>query len=102
MDVTVDSLQVRLRSPLETSWGTLRERPLFRVALTGSDGVTGRGEAAPLEPYDGVPADAVAAALRAYAGALRELGDEAPGTVVLDECRRLADLPQALAAIDKH
>ncbi len=35
--------------PLESAYGTVRERELLTVALTDSDGVTGYGEAAPLQ-----------------------------------------------------
>ncbi len=55
-----------LTQPLETSYGTVRERELLTVALTDSDGVTGYGEAAPLEPYDGVSLARVRRALEAY------------------------------------
>jgi L-alanine-DL-glutamate epimerase-like enolase superfamily enzyme len=75
--------------------GELRERELFDVELDG-----GRGEAAPLEPYDGVPADAVEAALRHYADAIAALPGGATGPQVLEACRQTADLPQALAAVD--
>ena len=75
--------------------GELRERELFDVELDG-----GRGEAAPLEPYDGVPADAVEAALRTYANVIAALPADATGPQVLDACRHAADLPQALAAVD--
>ena len=34
-------------------------RELLIVALSGEDGVTGYGEAAPLEPYDGVSVERV-------------------------------------------
>ena len=78
----------------------LRERTLFDVRLHGDDDVTGRGEAAPLEPYDGVSDEDVRAALDAYASRPAALGPEAGGVTVLDACRAAADLPQALAAID--
>ena len=48
---------------------------MFSVELDGG-GVVGRGEAAPLEPYDGVPAAAVAEALAFYAELLRLTGLE--------------------------
>src|SRR4051812_12140706 len=83
-----------LREPLRTAWGVLREREVFVVRLEFQDGF-GEGEAAPLEPYDGVPAAAVAAALDAYAEVLRD--DPADP---LEACRAERDLPQALAAID--
>jgi L-Ala-D/L-Glu epimerase len=91
---------IAFRRPLRTSYGELRERTLFDVRLSGEDGVAGRGEAAPLEPYDGVSDDLVRAALRAYADAVAALGPDAEGVTVLDTCRATADLPQALAAID--
>ena len=43
-----------LRAPLRASWGELREREVLVVRLDLPDGLWGEGEAAPLEPYDGV------------------------------------------------
>jgi L-Ala-D/L-Glu epimerase len=100
MILSVEERTVAFRSPLTTSYAVLRERTLFDVRLQGDDDVIGRGEAAPLEPYDGVSDDAVRAALAAYAEAVAALGPEAEGVTVLDACRATADLPQALAAID--
>ena len=40
------------------------------MTLTDADGLTGRGEAAALEPYDGVAPAALRAALDAYAAVL--------------------------------
>lgn len=82
-----------------TAHGTLTERELFDVELSGG-GVAGHGEAAPLEPYDGVPADVVESALRVYAESVAALPADATGPQVLDACRHAADLPQALAAVD--
>jgi L-alanine-DL-glutamate epimerase-like enolase superfamily enzyme len=100
MRLDVAERTVTFRSPVVTSYGELRERTLFDVRLTGEDGVVGRGEAAPLKPYDGVSDGVVRGALEAYAAALAELGPEAEGVIVLDTCRAAADVPQALAAID--
>jgi L-Ala-D/L-Glu epimerase len=100
MILTVEERRVAFRSPLTTSYAVLRERTLFDVRLQGDDDVIGRGEAAPLEPYDGVSDEEVRAALAAYAEAVAALGPEAEGVTVLDACRATADLPQALAAID--
>ena len=71
------------------------------LELEGADGIVGYGEAAPLEPYDGVGSTRCAHALEALraaccASARRPGG----GTALLDACRDAADLPQALAAID--
>lgn len=92
--------RVALRTPHETAHGVVRDRELFAVALESADGLAGRGEAAPLEPYDGVPADLVARALAAHAEAIAALPGDAAGPEVLEACRRAADLPQALAAVD--
>jgi L-alanine-DL-glutamate epimerase-like enolase superfamily enzyme len=89
-----------LRAPVAAAWGTLRERTLLEVELVGGDGVPGRGEAAPLEPYDGVALEAAEEALAAYARTLARLGDAPPGAAVLDACRDADELPQALAAVD--
>lgn len=86
---------VALRVPHAAAHGAIGERELFEVSLG-----EGRGEAAPLEPYDGVPADLVEAALRAHRDAIAGLADDATGPQVLDACRAVADLPQALAAVD--
>lgn len=99
MDVSVTRRVLTLREPLATSYGEVRDRPVLELELRGADGVTGRGEAAPLEPYDGVPFERVAAALEAYRPVL-ELADELDGGQVLDRCRALADVPHALAAVD--
>lgn len=99
MHVSVERVSLALAEPLVTSYGELRERELLLLSMTGSDGVTGWGEAAPLEPYDGVPAAFVHEALEGYAKVLRE-ADGAGGAQILDACREVADLPQALAAVD--
>jgi L-alanine-DL-glutamate epimerase-like enolase superfamily enzyme len=97
--VTLTTRMLELREPLLTAWGELRERPLVQVEIESGDGLVGHGEAAPLEPYDGVPLAAVLAALNAYAPTI-ERGDGVRGDVLYDRCRAIADLPQALAAID--
>jgi o-succinylbenzoate synthase len=99
MEVRIASLVLRFARPLETAYGKLHERELVLLRLRGGDGVVGWGEAAPLEPYDGVPLDHVRDALQAYEPILRD-GDDLPGGVLLDACRDAADLPQALAAVD--
>lgn len=91
---------VGLRTPLRAAWGTLDRRTLFLVELHGSDGPVGRGEAAPLEAYDGVPDDACRAALRALAAALNEIDEDEPGHVVLDRLTGVTGVQQALAAVD--
>jgi L-alanine-DL-glutamate epimerase-like enolase superfamily enzyme len=99
MRVTITQRTLRFATPLLTSYGPLAERELFELRIEGSDGVAGRGEAAPLEPYDGVSADRARAALECYRAVLED-GDEREGGALLDDCRTADDLPQALAAVD--
>src|SRR5918998_2731269 len=94
MTVTVEERTLRFRRPVRTAFGELRERTILELAIDG-----GRGEAAPLEPYDGVSVRDARAALEAYAPVLGRVG-ELGGAAVLDGCRAIADLPQALAAVD--
>jgi L-alanine-DL-glutamate epimerase-like enolase superfamily enzyme len=100
MELRVARATVALREPMATAHGELRERDLFTIELEAADGAVGRGEAAPLEPYDGVPADVVALALERYVRVVAELPEASSGMQVIDACRAEADLPQALAAID--
>jgi L-alanine-DL-glutamate epimerase-like enolase superfamily enzyme len=90
---------LRFARPLRTSYGEVAERELLAVSLTGEDGVTGYGEAAPLESYDGVSIERTQAALESYASVLAAAGG-LNGAQLLDACRRADDLPVALAAID--
>ena len=99
MKLEVERRTLSLRNPLETSYGTVTERDLALVALSDSDGITGYGEAAPLEAYDGVSIESVLAALRSYATVLADL-DGLGGAQIIEACRRVADLPAALAALD--
>jgi L-alanine-DL-glutamate epimerase-like enolase superfamily enzyme len=99
MQLAVEPVTYRLRTPLATSYGEVRERGAFRVTLTAADGVAGRGEAAPLESYDGVSLELVGRALERYAEVLADDRGRT-GAELLDACRAVADLPQALAAVD--
>ena len=99
MQVAIELRTHRFRRPLQTSFGELRVRETLELTLTDDDGATGRGEAAPLEPYDGVPFHVVASALERYRPVL-ERADELGGPRVLDSCRAIADVPQAIAAVD--
>jgi len=99
MRVAIEERVLRLRTPLRTSYGTLRERTLYELVIEGADGVSGRGESAPLEPYDGVSDERARAALEAYRAVLED-GDGLDGGELLDACRAADDLPQALAAVD--
>jgi len=99
MHVAISQRTFRMRVPIETSYGTVASRSVFELAVAGADGVEGRGECAPLEPYDGVSHDRARAALEAYRAVLQD-GDGLDGGELLDACRAADDLPQALAAVD--
>lgn len=99
MKLDVERRTLKLARPFAAAYGTLREREVLIVTLTGADGVAGYGEAAPLEPYDGVPLERALAALERYAPVLEdERGRN--GAQLVDACRAVDDLPQAFAAID--
>jgi L-alanine-DL-glutamate epimerase-like enolase superfamily enzyme len=97
--LSVQRRTLRLASTLETSYGAVREREILNVSLTDSDGLSGYGEAAPLQDYDGVSVERVARALAAYAPVL-ESSEGKNGAQLIDACRGVDDLPAAFAAID--
>ena len=95
--MVVQRQSLRLREPLQTSYGAVAERELLIVAITGEDGVSGYGEAAPLEAYDGVSIARVEAALERYRPVIEGAADM-NGAEIVDACRRVEDLPEAFAA----
>ncbi|MEA2155255.1 MAG: L-Ala-D/L-Glu epimerase [Solirubrobacteraceae bacterium] len=97
--MTISQRTLRFATPLVTSHGPVAERELFELHIEGADGVSGRGESAPLEAYDGVAPARALAALEAYRAVLED-GGEREGGELLDACRAADDLPQALAAVD--
>jgi L-alanine-DL-glutamate epimerase-like enolase superfamily enzyme len=100
MRIAVEPVRYRLRRPLVAAWGELHERELLAITLTDRDGLAGRGEAAALEPYDGVSVAVLRAALDAYAAVLAAAPPGAGPDELVDACRAERDIPQALAAID--
>jgi L-Ala-D/L-Glu epimerase len=97
VDVSVD--RARLRTPFISSRNAVTARPLILLRLEGADGVLGHGEAAPLHGYHDVTTDGVLAALDRCRTVLSDADGEDPAAV-LGRCAELADLPQALSAID--
>ena len=98
--LNIERETVRLRKPLVSAHGTVRERELVAVTLAADeDGPTGHGEAAPLEQYDGVSIERVSDALERYKRVLADAKGQT-GVQLIEACRREEDLPQALAAID--
>ena len=57
-------LQIPLQEPFVTAGGVVAARELAVIRLEDDEGTVGFGEAAPLEPYDGVSVDEVVEALR--------------------------------------
>jgi L-alanine-DL-glutamate epimerase-like enolase superfamily enzyme len=90
---------LRLARPLETSYGPIAARELVQVRLSDEEGPPGHGEAAPLERYDGTSVERALSALEAYAPVLAG-SERMNGAQVLEACRRVDDLPVALAAVD--
>jgi o-succinylbenzoate synthase len=88
-----------LRGPWQSAHGQIRDRELLLLALEDEQGRVGRGEAAPLQSYDGVTIDEVRAALEDCRESLRSAEGRAQAEL-LAECTRKAVLPQAVAAID--
>ena len=99
-ELTVDSVHFKLRAPLRAAWGELAEREVLRVRIDFGDGDFGMGEAAPLEPYDGVSLASVIAALDAYEAVLARASPRSTHAELLAACAAERALPQALAAID--
>jgi o-succinylbenzoate synthase len=65
---TVLRLSLPLREPFVTSTGVVSARELLVLRLEARDGSVGHGEAAPFEPYDGVPLARAEAALTGGGG----------------------------------
>ena len=65
---SVFKLSIPLKEPFVTSGGVVSARELLLLRLEARDGTVGYGEAAPFEPYDGVPLERAAAALTGGGG----------------------------------
>jgi L-Ala-D/L-Glu epimerase len=88
----------RFRAPLRTAYGELHDRTVLEVHLSEGD-IAGVGEAAPLEPYDGVSLEAVGAALERCRPLLEDATPHDREELV-DACWLEAGLPQAVAGVD--
>ena len=100
MRLRSELVRLPLRRPFSAAWGELREREILQVTLETDDGIVGRGEAAPLEPYDGVSVAAVRAALDAYANVLAAAPPDAEREELIRACLMERELAHALAAVD--
>ncbi len=61
-------LSIPLKDPFVTANGVVTARELLLLRLEAADGAVGFGEAAPFEPYDGVPLERAEAALTGGGG----------------------------------
>ena len=100
MRLTLAPVAARLRAPFAAGHGTVTERRLLLIALQASDGLTGYGEAAALQSYDGVSMAEVRTALEDCREILESYRDAAPIDDILARCAEATVLPQALSAID--
>jgi L-Ala-D/L-Glu epimerase / N-acetyl-D-glutamate racemase len=62
------ALRIPLKAPFVTANGVVSARDLLLLRLEHADGTVGYGEAAPFEPYDGVPMERAVAALTGGGG----------------------------------
>ncbi len=100
MEADLERISLTLSEPLATAGGLIDQRELMLVCLTGEHGMIGWGEAAPLEPYDGVSDKRCSDALAKQLAAIESAPRGATGAVLLEAARSADPLPQALAAID--
>jgi L-Ala-D/L-Glu epimerase len=81
-------LSIPFRQPFATASGVVAARDLLLLRIEDDDGLAGYGEAAPFEPYDGIPLESVARAL-AGDGAGDGNGGAPPQAHAAEEMARL-------------
>jgi L-Ala-D/L-Glu epimerase len=99
MKLDFERRTLKLTHPLHTAYGEVSQRELLTVRLSDDQGPDGYGEAAPLEPYDGISIERAQRALESYAPVLAQARGS-NGAQLIDACRQVEDLPCALAAVD--
>ncbi len=100
MKAQVERRSLAVRPALKTAAGELDRRELLLLRLEDGEGNFGWGEAAPLEPYDGVSNRECLAALERQVEALEACPPDARGPQALEAAAQGSALPQALAAVD--
>lgn len=100
MELTVEPLSRSLRAPFASGHGTVTDRPIVLVSLCAADGLTGHGEAVPLQSYDGVSVADVLVALDDCRSVLAGYPGHAPVGDVVARCSEVTTVAPALAAID--
>jgi L-Ala-D/L-Glu epimerase / N-acetyl-D-glutamate racemase len=100
VDAHFSVYEARLRAPLLSATGGQAARPLVLLQLHAPElGVTGWGEAAPLEEYDGVSVETVLGELERCVPTIERASGADPEALRC-ACSELTTVPQALAAID--
>jgi L-Ala-D/L-Glu epimerase len=97
---TLLRLSIPFREPFVTASGVFSARDLIVLRLEASDGTVGWGEAAPFEPYDGVPLERAIAALSGGGGRRPPQARAAEEIARLDLEARQEDRPLAEPARD--
>ncbi|HMJ96097.1 MAG TPA: mandelate racemase/muconate lactonizing enzyme family protein [Thermoleophilaceae bacterium] len=97
---SVLKLSIPLKEPFVTSNGVVSARELLLLRLEARDGTVGYGEAAPFEPYDGVPLERAAAALTGGGGRRPPQVRAAEEIARLDLHARQEDRPLAEPRMD--
>jgi len=101
LKVSIDLVQATLRAPFASAHGTVTERELVLLRIEDADGVSGWGEAAPLQSYDGVAVNDVVAALESRRAVLErwngKLDSRGRGAIL---GAKGLELQQAVAAVD--
>jgi L-Ala-D/L-Glu epimerase len=93
-------LSIPLKRPFVTAAGVTHARELLLLRLEAADGTVGCGEAAPFEPYDGVPLERALAALTGGAGRRPPQARAAEEVAKLDLLARQEGRPLAEPAKD--
>ena len=93
-------LSIPLKTPFVTAAGVTDARELLLLRLEAADGTVGYGEAAPFEPYDGVPLERALAALTGGAGRRPPQARAAEEVAKLDLLARQEGRPVAEPARD--
>lgn len=89
------SLRIPLKTPFVTAHGVTAARDLLLLRLEHADGTVGYGEAAPFEPFDGVPLERAVAALTGGGGRRPPQARAAEEIAKLDLHARQEDRPLA-------
>jgi L-Ala-D/L-Glu epimerase len=92
---TLLRLSIPFRAPFVSADAVVSARELVVLRLEGSDGTVGWGEAAPFEPYDGVPLERAIAALSGGGGRRPPQARAAEEIAKLDLEARQEDRPLA-------